>query len=245
VEPSTSRPARFALAIFSPLPRAFLISPRKDPFSARKWVHDFFPEPPPGPAQSVVTSSTASPLDCTLQSANATHCDCLCPPTHLRHDSYHRPAAVVRTCPPRPQPPVCVPAAGRGRRLFLCEKARTRDARTQFLLAHRHGEIDLIGGHKGVLCFVVIKSRTTREVKPAEAAVDGYKRQELFACRPRNTCATCHLRARGASKLLACSQTYRPLKCSRMFPSWRKMSLFASFCGKDFSNCLNLEKTQS
>ena len=150
-----------------------------------------------------------------------------------------------KNLPPRPQPPVCVPAAGRGRRLFLCEKARTRDARTQFLLAHRHGEIDLIGGHKGVLCFVVIKSRTTREVKPAEAAVDGYKRQELFACRPRNTCATCHLRARGASKLLACSQMYRPLKCSRMFPSWRKMSLFASFCGKDFSNCLNLEKTQS
>jgi hypothetical protein len=212
VEPSTSRPARFALAIFSPLPRAFLISPRKGPFSARKWVHDFFPEPSPGPAQSVVTSSTASPLDCTLQSANATHCDCLCPPTHLCHDSYHRPAAVVRTCPPDLSRPFACRPQGEEDAYFYARRLGHVMLARNFCSLNRHGEIDLIGGHKGILCFVVIKSRTTREVKPAEAAVDGYKRQELFACRPRNTCATCHLRARGASKLLACSQTYRPLE---------------------------------
>src|SRR5690348_9917186 len=35
----------------------------------------------------------------------------------------------------------------------------------------RHGEIDLVGWDGNVLCFVEVKSRTTRDVKPAEAAV--------------------------------------------------------------------------
>ncbi len=41
------------------------------------------------------------------------------------------------------------------------------------------GEIDLIGWDEGVLCFVEVKTRTTRDVKPAEAAVDEPKRREL------------------------------------------------------------------
>ena len=36
---------------------------------------------------------------------------------------------------------------------------------------HR-GEIDLIAWKKDVLCFIEVKSRTSRDVKPAEAAVD-------------------------------------------------------------------------
>jgi len=44
--------------------------------------------------------------------------------------------------------------------------------------ARHHGEIDLIG-YKDVLCFIEIKTRTTRDVKPAEAAVDGKKRRDL------------------------------------------------------------------
>jgi putative endonuclease len=43
----------------------------------------------------------------------------------------------------------------------------------------RHGEIDLVGWDGSVLCFVEVKSRTTRDVKPAEAAVDAQKQHEL------------------------------------------------------------------
>lgn len=42
-----------------------------------------------------------------------------------------------------------------------------------------HGEIDLIGWDGDVLCFIEVKTRTSREVKPAEAAVDRYKRREV------------------------------------------------------------------
>lgn len=45
----------------------------------------------------------------------------------------------------------------------------------------RRGEIDLVGWDGDVLCFVEVKSRTTRDVKPAEAAVDAEKQQELGA----------------------------------------------------------------
>ncbi|MGE5205105.1 MAG: YraN family protein [Chlamydiota bacterium] len=43
----------------------------------------------------------------------------------------------------------------------------------------RRGEIDLIGWDGNVLCFVEVKSRTTRDVKPAESAVDSQKQDEL------------------------------------------------------------------
>lgn len=41
------------------------------------------------------------------------------------------------------------------------------------------GEIDLVGWDGGVLCFIEVKTRTTRAVKPAEAAVDREKQKEL------------------------------------------------------------------
>jgi len=50
-----------------------------------------------------------------------------------------------------------------------------------FRSPNRRGEIDLIGWHRDVLCFVEVKTRTTRDVKPAEAAVDRDKRRELLA----------------------------------------------------------------
>ena len=42
-----------------------------------------------------------------------------------------------------------------------------------------HGEIDLIGWDHDVLCFVEVKTRTTHDVMPAEAAVDREKRRAL------------------------------------------------------------------
>ena len=43
------------------------------------------------------------------------------------------------------------------------------------------GEIDLIGWDNDVLCFVEVKTRTTRDVKPGEAAVDRHKRRLIAA----------------------------------------------------------------
>jgi putative endonuclease len=43
------------------------------------------------------------------------------------------------------------------------------------------GEIDLIGWEGDVLCFVEVKTRTTRDVKPGEAAVNRHKRRQIAA----------------------------------------------------------------
>jgi putative endonuclease len=43
------------------------------------------------------------------------------------------------------------------------------------------GEIDLIGWENDVLCFIEVKTRSTRDVKPGIAAVDRHKRREVAA----------------------------------------------------------------
>src|SRR5579864_6028233 len=55
-----------------------------------------------------------------------------------------------------------------------------------FRTARHRGEIDLIGWDRGknkdkedVLCFIEVKTRTTRDVKPAHAAVDRKKRHDI------------------------------------------------------------------
>ncbi|HWX56609.1 MAG TPA: YraN family protein [Verrucomicrobiae bacterium] len=40
-------------------------------------------------------------------------------------------------------------------------------------------ELDLVGWEKDTLCFIEVKTRTTRDVKPAEAAVDLEKQRDL------------------------------------------------------------------
>jgi putative endonuclease len=44
---------------------------------------------------------------------------------------------------------------------------------------HHRGELDLVGWERDVLCVIEVKTRTTRDVKPAEAAVDRDKQREL------------------------------------------------------------------
>jgi len=50
-----------------------------------------------------------------------------------------------------------------------------------FRSPHHRGEIDLIGWDKDVLCFIEVKTRTTLDIKPAEAAVNRDKQRALSA----------------------------------------------------------------
>jgi putative endonuclease len=54
-------------------------------------------------------------------------------------------------------------------------------ASRNFRSPHHRGEIDLIGWDSDVLCFIEVKTRTTHDVKPAEAAVDREKQHALTA----------------------------------------------------------------
>jgi putative endonuclease len=49
-----------------------------------------------------------------------------------------------------------------------------------FRSPNHRGELDLVGWDREVLCFVEVKTRTSRDFKPAEAAVDYDKRRELI-----------------------------------------------------------------
>ena len=61
---------------------------------------------------------------------------------------------------------------------FLRRRGYVMTARN-FRSPRHHGEIDIIGWDKDVLCFIEVKTRTTHDVKPAEAAVDREKRRAL------------------------------------------------------------------
>lgn len=63
---------------------------------------------------------------------------------------------------------------------YLRRQGYTMVARN-FRSPNRRGEIDLIGWHEDILCFVEVKTRTSHDVKPAEAAVDREKRREILA----------------------------------------------------------------
>jgi putative endonuclease len=61
---------------------------------------------------------------------------------------------------------------------YLRRRGYTIIARNYRSPNHR-GELDLVGWDRDVLCFIEVKTRTKRDVKPAEAAVDRDKQREL------------------------------------------------------------------
>ena len=61
---------------------------------------------------------------------------------------------------------------------YLRRRGYTIIARNYRSPNHR-GELDLVGWERNVLCFIEVKTRTTHDVKPAEAAVDCHKQKEL------------------------------------------------------------------
>jgi putative endonuclease len=61
---------------------------------------------------------------------------------------------------------------------YLRRRGYTIIARNYRSPNHR-GELDLVGWDGEVLCVIEVKTRTTRDIKPAEAAVDRQKQREL------------------------------------------------------------------
>jgi putative endonuclease len=80
-----------------------------------------------------------------------------------------------------PQSPAHLITGRRGEEdayFYLRRKGYVMVARNYRTACHR-GEIDLIGWDKDVICFIEVKTRTTHDVKPAQAAVDRKKRRDL------------------------------------------------------------------
>ena len=70
---------------------------------------------------------------------------------------------------------------------YLRRRGYTIIARNYRSPNHR-GELDLVGWERDVLCFIEVKTRTTHDVKPAEAAVIAINKR---SCRwsPATSCA--------------------------------------------------------
>jgi putative endonuclease len=85
----------------------------------------------------------------------------------------------------RTLPPDDMPAHQRtGRRgeeaayFYLRRRGYTIIARN-YRSPHHRGELDLVGWDHDVLCVIEVKTRTKRDLKPAETAVDRDKQREL------------------------------------------------------------------
>jgi putative endonuclease len=84
------------------------------------------------------------------------------------------------TLPPDPRPQhQRVGRRGEEDAYFYLRKRGYVMVARNFRSPRRRGEIDLIGWDADVLCFIEVKTRTSRDVKPAEAAVDREKLREL------------------------------------------------------------------
>lgn len=87
-----------------------------------------------------------------------------------------------RVLPPDPRPThQRIGRRGEEEAYFHLRKLGYEIVARNFRSSRCRGEIDLIGWEADVLCFIEVKTRTSRDVKPPEAAVDRHKRRELAA----------------------------------------------------------------
>lgn len=70
-------------------------------------------------------------------------------------------------------------ARGEEEAYFYLRKIGYTVVARNFRSPRSRGEIDLIAWDGGVLCFIEVKARTSRDVKTPEAAVDRHKRREV------------------------------------------------------------------
>ena len=69
--------------------------------------------------------------------------------------------------------------AGEERAYFHLRKLGYVMVARQFRSPRTRGDIDLIGWENDVLCFIEVKTRTTRGIKPPEASIDAEKREQI------------------------------------------------------------------
>ena len=89
--------------------------------------------------------------------------------------------AAAKVALPSPKQPQHLETGRRGEELayFYLRRMGYVIVARNYRSHRRQGEIDLVGWDGEVLCFIEVKTRTTREVKPAEAAVDLAKQRDL------------------------------------------------------------------
>ena len=82
---------------------------------------------------------------------------------------------------PAPNEPEHLRTGRRGEELayFYLRKHKYVIVARNFRTPWHKSELDLVGWNEGVLCFIEVKTRTTHDVAPAEAAVDDEKRHDL------------------------------------------------------------------
>ena len=89
--------------------------------------------------------------------------------------------SVAAFLPRKPSPPEHLRTGRRGEEeayFYLRRQGYVMVARN-YRSQRSRSELDLIGWEGEVLCFIEVKTRTSRDVQPAEAAVDQEKRRDL------------------------------------------------------------------
>jgi len=98
--------------------------------------------------------------------------------THLAVRALDK-AAKLTLRPPEQPPHLVTGRRGEEEAYFYLRRMGYVIVARNYRSRRRPSEIDLVGWDGEVLCFIEVKTRTTREVKPAEAAVDVEKQRDL------------------------------------------------------------------